>query len=182
MDAGSESLAGLTMEAANAEFEDVFRLHYARIVRVIVRIVHDPGRAEELAADVFWKYLHGSRAHDESPAGWLYRTAVRKGLDELRRQRRQEKYRPLFSFLGIAAAPSPEQLHAATRDQQQVRAVLATFKRRDSELLILRSEGLSYQEIAGVLRINETSMGTLLRRAQEAFRKEYVNRYGPQSF
>src|SRR6185503_11363642 len=102
MGAGSESLAGLTIEPANAEFEDVFRLHYARIVRVIARIAHDPGRAEELAADVFWKYLRGSRAHDESPAGWLYRTAVRKGVDELRRQRRQEKYRPLFSFLGIA--------------------------------------------------------------------------------
>ena len=181
MDAGSESLVGISVESANAEFEDVFRVHYPRIARVIARIVHDPGRAEELAADVFWKYLHGSRAHDENPGGWLYRTAVRKGLDELRRQQRQEKYRPLLSFLGIAPAPSPEQLHAATQDQQQVRTVLAVLKHRDSELLILRSEGLSYQEIAGVLRLNEKSMGTLLRRAQEAFRKEYVNRYGPQT-
>ena len=180
MDAGSESLANLSLEAANAEFEDVFRTHYPRIARVIARIVHDPGRAEELAADVFSKYLHGNREHNESPAGWLYRVAIRKGLDELRRQRRHEKYRPFLSLLGIA--PSPEQIHSATQDQQQVRVVLAHLKHRESELLVLRSEGLSYQEIASILRLNETSVGTLLRRAQQAFRKEYVNRYGPQTF
>lgn len=180
MDARSGSLANISVESAHAEFEEVFRAHYPRIARVIARIVHDPGRAEELAADVLWKYQHGRRANNESPGGWLYRAAVRKGLDELRRLRRQERYQPLLSLIGIA--PSPEQLHAATEDQQHVRAVLAVLKRRDSELLILRSEGFSYQEIAGILRLNETSMGTLLRRAQDAFRKEYVNRYGPQTF
>jgi len=180
MDAGSESFGNISAEPAHADFEDVFRAHYPRIARVIARMVQDPGRAEELAADVFWKYLHAGRAHNESPGGWLYRTAIRKGLDELRRQRRQEKYKPLLSFLGIA--PSPEQLHSATQDQQHVRAVLAVLKRRDSELLVLRSEGLPYQEIARILRLNETSVGTLLRRAQDAFRKEYVKRYGPQTF
>jgi RNA polymerase sigma-70 factor (ECF subfamily) len=180
MDAGSESLANISVGSADADFEDVFRAHYPRIARVIARIVHDPSRAEELAADVFWKYLHGSRAHNESPGGWLYRAAIRKGLDELRRLQRQEKYKPFLSLLGIA--PSPEQLHSATQDQLHVRSVLAVLKRRDSELLVLRSEGLRYQEIAGILRLNETSVGTLLRRAQEAFRKEYVNRYGPQTF
>jgi RNA polymerase sigma-70 factor, ECF subfamily len=180
MDAGSESLTNISAESANSEFEEVFRAHYPRIARVIARIVHDPGRAEELAADVFWKYLHGRRAHNESPGGWLYRTAIRKALDELRHLKRQARYKPFLSWIGIA--PSPEQLHSASQDQQQVRAVLTVLKRRDSELLVLRSEGLSYQEIAGILRLNETSVGTLLRRAQEAFRKEYVNRYGPQTF
>src|SRR5204863_8452685 len=104
-----------------------------------------------LAADVFWKYLQHRRANDASPAGWLYRTAVRKGLDELRSRRRREKYKPFLSLLGIA--PSPEQLHVASQDQQQVRAVLRVLKPRDSALLILRSEGLSYQEIAGILKL-----------------------------
>jgi RNA polymerase sigma-70 factor (ECF subfamily) len=180
MDAGSESLANISVGSAHAEFDDVFRAHYPRIARVIARIVHDPSRAEELAADVFWKYLHNRGAHNESPGGWLYRVAVRKGLDELRRLQRREKYQPLLALLGMA--PSPEQMHAATQEQQQVRAVLAALKRRESELLVLRSEGLRYDEFAAILRLNETSVGTLLRRAQEAFRKEYVNRFGPQTF
>jgi RNA polymerase sigma-70 factor, ECF subfamily len=59
-----------------------------------------------------------------------------------------------------------------------VRRVLATLKLRDSQLLILRSEGLSYEETAEILGVSDTSIGTLLRRAQEAFRKEYIKRYG----
>jgi RNA polymerase sigma factor (sigma-70 family) len=176
MNAGSETLAEAATPLETADLGNLFHLHYPRVARVIARIVNDPGRAEELAVDVFWKFVRRQQAHDASPGGWLYRAAIRKGLDELRRQQRQEKYERLLSLFGTS--PSPEHLHSAAEDQRQVRAVLAILRRRDSELLILRSEGLSYQEIAQVLQLNETSVGTLLRRAQETFRKEYIKRYG----
>jgi hypothetical protein len=41
----------------------------------------------------------------------------------MRRLRRQEKYQSILTLLGLTR--SPEQLHAATQDQQNVRAVLA---------------------------------------------------------
>ena len=47
---------------------------------------------------------------------------------------------------------------------------------------MLRSEGLSYEETAEILGLSETSIGTLLRRAQDAFRKEYVKRYGQPNY
>ena len=175
MNARSEALERAETEPRYPDFGRVFHMHYSRIARVIARIVTDPGRAEELAADVFWKFLDNSSAY-ESPGGWLYRTAVRKALDELRRQQRRQKFERLLML--PRTSPSPEQVHAARQDSDQVRVVLAALKSRDSELLVLRSEGLSYQEVAAILRLNETSMGTLLRRAQEAFRKEYVKRYG----
>ena len=158
----------------------LFHLHYPRIARVIARIVNDPSRAEELAADVFWKFMRIANAQHTNPAGWLYRAGIRKGVDELRRQQRQDKYERFLSFFG--SSPSPEQLHRVAEDQRQVRVVLAALKHRDSELLILRSEGLSYEETAETLGVNETSIGTLLRRAQDAFRKEYVKRYGQPKF
>jgi RNA polymerase sigma-70 factor (ECF subfamily) len=46
--------------------------------------------------------------------------------------------------------------------------------------LLLRSEDLRYAEIAEVLELNPASVGTLLSRAQSAFRKEYLKRYGKQ--
>jgi RNA polymerase sigma-70 factor (ECF subfamily) len=175
MNARSEPFAEAAMPPAGDDVGTLFHLHYPQIARTIARIVNDPGRAEELAVDVFWKFMHSPRAHDGNVAGWLYRTAIRKGLDELRRHQRREKYERLWFF---TAAPSPELLHSASEDQRQVRTVLGTLRSRHSELLILRSEGLSYQEIAEVLGLNEASIGTLLRRAQDAFRKEYVKRYG----
>jgi RNA polymerase sigma-70 factor (ECF subfamily) len=47
-------------------------------------------------------------------------------------------------------------------------------------LLLLRSHGLSYGELASALHLNPASVGTLLSRAQDAFRKEYIKRYGEQ--
>jgi RNA polymerase sigma-70 factor (ECF subfamily) len=47
-------------------------------------------------------------------------------------------------------------------------------------MLLLRSEGLSYAELAAALDLNPASVGTLLTRAGQAFKKEYVIRYGEQ--
>ena len=58
--------------------------------------------------------------------------------------------------------------------------MLAALQSRQSEMLLLRSEGLSYEELASALDLNPASVGTLLSRAQEAFRKEYVKKYGEQ--
>ena len=77
-------------------------------------------------------------------------------------------------------APDPEQVRAAVEEQEHVRTVLAALDPRQAELLLLRGSGLSYAELAAALELNPASIGTLLSRAQQAFRKEYIKRYGEQ--
>ena len=179
MNARSEPVPQTGVLQGQSDFGEAFHTHYPRIARVIARMVQDPGRAEELAAEVFWKFWRNSKVPTHSVSSWLYRSAVRSGLDELRRQHRRSRFEKVFDFFRVA--PSPEQIFAGEQDQQQVRSVLSVMRVRDAELLILRSEGLSYQEVAEVLRLNEASIGTLFRRAQQTFRKEYVKRYGQPS-
>ena len=166
----------MQVEAAPFDFEDVFQAHYERIARAIARVVKDPSRAEELAVDVFWKLWRNPGAQGPHARGWLYRAAVRLALDELRKQSRREKYESLFGFPG--RAKTPEELHGDSQRQRHIRTVLAALPRRQAELLLLRGDGLSYQDIARALELNPGSVGTLLSRAQEAFRKEYIRRYG----
>jgi RNA polymerase sigma-70 factor (ECF subfamily) len=158
------------------DFETLFYSHYERIARVIGRVVKDHARAEELAVDVFWKLWGSPKAQGEQAGGWLYRSAVRAGLDELRRTTRRTRFERLFGW--GQASPTPEQLHAAAEEQEQVRAILAAIDSRQAELLLLRSHGLSYEEVAAALNINPASIGTLIARAQQTFRKEYVKKYG----
>ena len=108
----------------------------------------------------------------------MYRTAVRKGLDELRRRTRRSRYERLLGWM--KQVPTPEQVRAANEEQQNVRLVLAAMDPRQAELLLLRSHGLSYDELASALDLNPVSIGTLLSRAQQAFRKEYVKKHGQQ--
>lgn len=158
------------------DLDAVFRTHYGRVTGIITRVVWDPARAEELAVEVFLKLWREPRAHGEGAPGWLYRTAVRQGLDELRRQTRRRRYEPLLRLAG--RVPTPEETLSEGEERGRVRRVLAGLRRDQAELLLLRSQDLSYDEMASALGIRPTSIGTLLRRARQAFRKEYVRRYG----
>jgi RNA polymerase sigma-70 factor, ECF subfamily len=174
----SEAVSSTGTGEAPFDFEATFRSQYERIARVIRRVVHDPARAEELAVEVFLKLWRSPKAQGEKAEAWLYRSAVRRGLDELRRRTRRTRYESLFGF--VRAVRNPEEIRAATEEREKVRWVLAAIGPRQAELLFLRSQDLSYDELASALDLNPASIGTLLSRAQQAFRKEYIKRYGEQ--
>jgi RNA polymerase sigma-70 factor (ECF subfamily) len=160
------------------DIETIFRAQYERIARVIAKVVRDPARAEELAAEVFLKLWRNRQAQGDNPIGWLYCAAVRMGVDELRRQTRRTRYERLFGFGD--GVRTPEEILTTTEEQERVRLVLGLINRRQAELLLLRSDDFSYEEVASALDLNPASVGTLLSRAQQAFRKEYIKRYGEQ--
>ncbi len=158
------------------DFDATFTANYRRIARVIVRIVGDPARAEDLAVDAFSRLLMHPRAQGGGVDAWLYRTAVRLGIDELRRRSRRQRYERWLAFIG--APRTPDELFSVAQERGRVRAVLAALPRRQSELLLMRNEGLSHEEIARALSVKPASVTVLLSRARQAFRKEYVERYG----
>jgi len=165
-------------QAPAFDFESAFHAYYGRIARVIARVIRDTGRAEELAVEVLWKFWRTRSAHGEQAGGWLYRAAVRTSLNELRRKVRSNRHESLSE--APPGTPTPEEVRAAREEQEHVRVVLASLDERQAELLLLRSSGLSYDEVAAALELNPASVGTLLSRAQQAFRKEFIKRYGEQ--
>jgi RNA polymerase sigma-70 factor (ECF subfamily) len=176
--ASREALAEIGPTVGGVDIETIFHTHYERIARIIARVLRDPSRAEELAVEVFLKWSRNPSARGENAQAWLRRVAVRAGLDELRREGRRTRHRSVLRFVGYA--PTPEDIRASKEEQERVRAVLATIQPRQAELLILRSEGLRYDELASTLDLNPASIGTFLSRAEQAFRKEYIKRYGQQ--
>ena len=97
---------------------------YKRICRVIARVLRDPARSEEFAVDVFLKWSRHPNAQGDKAEGWLYRTAVREALDELRRQTHRFRHERLFAFIPSGKArssPTPEEVRAAKEDQETVR-------------------------------------------------------------
>lgn len=179
MDVDGQLLAvSSCVDGQRSDLETIFLANYPRISRVIARLVRDHARAEELAVDVFLKWSRHPSAHGADAVGWLYRTAVRSGLDELRRTARRTRLEGLLAVFR-SSPPTPADIHASSEEQRRVRVVLAALKRRDAELLVLRSHGLTYVQLAETLAIRTTSVGTLLARAERAFRTEYVRRYGP---
>ena len=176
MDASREAVVEMNSDQGLLDIETVFQAEYERVTRVIARVLRDPARAEELAVEVFLKWSRNPQAQGHNSEAWLYRVAVRTGLDELRRETRRTRLGHLLRFVGHS--PTPEEVRASREDQERVRAVLAAIQPRQAELLVLRSQGLSYDELASALELNSASIGTFLNRAEQTFRKEYITRYG----
>ena len=64
--------------------------------------------------------------------------------------------------------------------RERKRQVLAAIKPQFATLLVLRTEGLDYRELASALGVKPGSVGTLLARAESSFRKEFERRHGSQ--
>jgi RNA polymerase sigma factor (sigma-70 family) len=61
-------------------------------------------------------------------------------------------------------------------DRSRVRTALAQLPRQQAVALVLRHSGLSYAEVAAALALSPSSVGTTVRRAESALRKE-LNRH-----
>jgi len=184
VDAANEGVVPVSLDGARLDLETVFRSQYERIARVIAGVIRDPARAEELAVEVFLKWERTPAARGEGAEGWLYRAAVRVALNELRRRAMRARYERLLGLVTGGAffggASTPHEIYAAEEDRRRVQLVLSAIQPRQAELLLLRSNDLSYQELATALNLNPASVGTLLSRALDTFRREFTRRYGNQ--
>jgi RNA polymerase sigma-70 factor, ECF subfamily len=184
VDAANDSVVEMSLNDAGVDLETIFHAQYERIARVIAGVTKDPARAEELAVEVFLKWERTPNAHGEGVEAWLYRTAVRVGLNELRRETLRSRFERMLGFLarGESARSTPHEIYANQEEEHRVRLVLSVIEPRQAELLLLRSHDLSYQELAAALNLNPASVGTLLRRALEAFRQEFIHRFGKERY
>jgi RNA polymerase sigma-70 factor (ECF subfamily) len=164
---------------ASRDFDALFATGYRRLTRLLYRVTGDFGRSEEVASEAFWRLYCRPPKADTNIEGWLYRTGLRLALDQLKKDRRRARYEALASLFGLAA--SPHQVLEQTEERARVRQALGALKTDQVALILLRAEGLSYAELAAALRLKPGSVGTLMARAEKAFRKEYVRRYGQPS-
>jgi RNA polymerase sigma-70 factor (ECF subfamily) len=184
VNAANDGVIAASFDDARVDLETIFQTQYERIARVIAGIIKDPARAEELAVEVFLKWERTAKAHGEGAEGWLFRTAVRAGLNELRRNTLRSRYERLLGFLArvTSAASAPDEIYSVQEQEKRVRLALSAIDPRQAELLLLRCNDLSYQELAAALNLNPASVGTLLSRALAAFRKEFIQRYGKERY
>lgn len=162
-----------------ADFRAVFVLHYARIVGILVRLLGDLPQAEEIANDAFWRlYRQPALQIDGNVGGWIYRTATNLGIDALRASSRRRQYEESAGRL-TEPTTTISPLDCLLREERcrRVRAVLASIRPSQAQLLVLRTSGFSYKELAEAVDAKMSGIGTMLNRAEEEFRKRYLALY-----
>ncbi len=99
---------------------------------------------------------------------WMVRVALNVSIDSRRRAWRRSRERTGdLSLDSQAAVPS----HPREESLEELRRVLDSLHEGERALLLLHLEGYSHREIAEVLGISESNVGTRLSRLRERLRR-----------
>ncbi len=178
MDSAAVGYGWMQQAGAADAFECLFLAQYSRVVAVAYRIVNDVDEAEDVAQEVFADFCRRHMADAPYAPAWLYRAAVHRAFNALRGNRRRSRREAEHERDAGQIAPGRPQsadplCHVeATEARREVRSALARLPERSAAILALRYSGLSYAEVACALGVKTNQIGTLLRRAEVALRKE----------
>ena len=152
-------------------FEQLFQAQYGRVVRIAYRVVGDQAEAEDVAQDVFIAFHRSQPADAAYAAPWLHRAAAHTALNAVRSRSRRTAREERDAAVRVAVG-DPEGAALERERAREVRAALGRMPRGAAELLALRYSGLSYAEVAAATGTKIDQVGTRLRRAHDAFRRE----------
>lgn len=160
-----------------ADLEVVFRETYPRVVGVAARVLGGHDEAEDVAQEVFLKFARSSVPAGEA-AGWLSVAAAHTALNNLRSSRRRVAREQAADGSG-AVIPDVADVITTLEQRRLVRTALGRLPERQAVALVLRHSGFSYVEVAAALDLSPGSVGTTLRRAESALRKELSRHVTP---
>jgi RNA polymerase sigma-70 factor (ECF subfamily) len=156
--------------AVRADLEQVFRAAYPRVVAVAARVLGSRDEAEDVAQEVFLAFGRSSVPAGQAP-GWLSVAAAHTALNHLRSGRRRAA-REAAAGGAPVAVPDAADTVVTLDERRRVREALGRLPRAQAVALVLRHSGVSYAEVAAALDLSPGSVGTTVRRAESALRKE----------
>src|SRR5438067_5248040 len=165
-------------------FEALYHRYHRRITAYIHGMVHDHGRAEDVAQDVFVSALRRMR-ETERPIAFkplVYEIAKNACIDQFRRSRRAEEV-SYVADEGLAAAdygrlvttgPTPDAAVDQKMSLDHLCGAFGGLSETHHEILVMRElEGLSYREIGERLGMSRPSVESTLFRARRRLSEEY---------
>jgi len=165
-------------------FEALYHRYHRRITAYIHGMVHDHGRAEDVAQDVFVSALRRMRETERPIAfkPWVYEIAKNACIDQFRRSRRAEEV-SYDAEEGLGAADygrlvsseaMPEDELESKTNLDHLRGAFGGLSEMHHEILVMRElEGLSYREIGERLGMTRPSVESTLFRARRRLTEEY---------
>lgn len=155
------------------DFDSLFQRLYPSLFRYLQRLTGDADVADDIAQEAFFRLL-AQDLPDKEARPWLFAVGTNLVRDRARKQERQQRLLAAAPVLPSAVGPRPDDAVERAEQVAIVRQALAQLAPRDQQLLLMREEGFSYEEMAKAIGVAPSSIGTLIARALKRFAGVYT--------
>jgi RNA polymerase sigma-70 factor, ECF subfamily len=163
-------------------FRTLVERHSRSVLRLAYRMTGNEQDAEDIVQETFLK-AYRQLANYEARASfgtWLYRIAANCSLDLVRSRKRHEEFHvtaaggdPEAAMEVASADPQPERLAMSGEVGERVHSALRGLSEKERTAFVLRHfEGMSIDEIGGVLGLNTNATKNSIFRAVQKLRRE----------
>lgn len=166
------------------DIEESFREYYPKLRRYFANKGLGEEEARDLAQDTFVKAFKGQKTFENrsSVKTWLF-TIGNNELKQFHRKmgtgKRSGQEVSYDEDLGVSTnskigekQAGPLESVLLTEKKQQIREALARLPPQQNQCVKFRAQGCSYKEIAGLMKIGESSVKSYLYQAREKMKTE----------
>jgi RNA polymerase sigma-70 factor (ECF subfamily) len=161
-------------------FDELLRRYRTPLVKYFCRMLRDEALAEDLAQEAFLRVYNARHRYrpDARFTTWLYRIATNLALNAIRdvkgRQRQDgngSTGEGESSFEFVDSRASVEQQMIETECGRMIREAIEALPENQRAAVILHKyQDVDYRQIAGILKVSESAVKSLLFRAYETLR------------
>jgi len=161
-------------QGLEARFRETYDAYQTALHRYVARLSADASVADDVTQEMFvrlWKEMT-TVGEPENVRAWLYRVATNLVIDRGHRQRRTLAFILPSTFTPPDLPSRDPDVERDLLRRQLVRRALERLPEPMRQCLLLHHEGLTGKEIALVLGVKPSYVGTLVIRAHDRFRRE----------
>ncbi|UII22721.1 RNA polymerase sigma factor [Fulvivirga ligni] len=160
------------MQPVKKEFVDIIEKHKGIIYKICNGYCKEADDREDLVQDVIghlWKAYPKYNA-DYKLSTWIYRIALNVAISYYRKEQTRKKYIQPIQEHTFEVSEQPENENIKLLNQ-----FIAELDELNKALMILYLDGNSHKEIAEILNISESNVGTKISRIKIQLKEKFNN-------
>lgn len=173
-------------------FKELVERYQDRVLNTCYRFLLNREDAEDTAQEVFIEVHRsiGSFREDAKISTWIYRIAVTRSLDAIRKHRRKKRFAPMKSLFGLQEegkdipdtgdTDPPDNLEQEQQMQILKDAVDSLPESQRIAFTLSKIDGLRNKEITAVMGLSLSAVEALVHRAKKNLRKKLHRHYESQ--
>ena len=168
-----------------AAFNELVRLYANRVINTCYKFLLDKEDAEDISQEVFVEVFQSIKTFrgDSKLSTWIYRIAVTKSLDELKKRNRKKRITSLGKILHlddvanwVSGGTMPDKtLHEKEKMKEVTHALNSLPDNQRVAFTLSKIEGYTNPEIADIMKTTTIAIESLVYRAKKKVSNELEN-------